>query len=231
VKPFGATTFGILLGCAGAAGSHAHHSVSAWFDTTATTEIEGVVTDFRWQNPHVVFTMRVAGEEGEALWDIETLSISGISRWGIERDVIKVGDRLRVAGNPARRDAAGLFVRNILLPSGREIVLGGAARWSNDAVRGSELLQAREGDGSRPELGLFRTWSTGSVNGVLFPEAVQAGFDFSRYPLTPAARAALEAFDFAIDDPTVNCTPRACRRSWNSRIRSRSSTAALRSSS
>src|SRR5512134_682548 len=93
---------GAFVAGAQAAVALAHHSVSAWFDTTATTEIEGVVTDFRWQNPHVVFTMRVAGDRGEALWEIETLSISGISRWGIERDVIKVGDRLRVAGNPAR---------------------------------------------------------------------------------------------------------------------------------
>ncbi|HEY3518996.1 MAG TPA: DUF6152 family protein, partial [Gammaproteobacteria bacterium] len=136
----------------------AHHSVAAWFDTTATTEIEGIVTEFRWQNPHVVFTMRVAGDEGESLWEIETLSISGISRWGITRDLVSVGDRLRVAGNPARRGANNIFVRNILLPSGREIVLGGAARWSTDTLRGSELLQASEGDGSRPELGVFRTW-------------------------------------------------------------------------
>ena len=188
--------------------AHAHHSVSAWFDTTQTAELEGVVTEFRWQNPHVVFTLRVPAEQGGTLWDIETLSISGISRWGLTRDLVNVGDRLRVAGNPARRNATNLFVRNILLPSGREIVLGGAARWSDDTLRGSELLQAREGDASRPDLGLFRTWSTGGVNGVLFPEAVQANFDFSRYPLTPAARAALEAFDFATDDPTVNCAPK-----------------------
>src|SRR5262245_33702302 len=83
--------------------AHAHHSVSAWFDTTAMTEVEGVVTDFRWQNPHVIFTMRVPGDGGETLWEIETLSISGISRWGLTADLFKVGDRLRVAGNPARR--------------------------------------------------------------------------------------------------------------------------------
>jgi hypothetical protein len=152
--------------------------------------------------------MRVPGEQGEALWEIETLSISGISRWGITRDLFNVGDRLRVAGNPARGAANNIFVRNILLPTGREIVLGGGARWSTDTLRGSELLQAREGDGSRPELGVFRTWSTGGVNGVLFPEAVQANFDFSRYPLTPAARAALDSFDFATDDPTVDCAPK-----------------------
>jgi hypothetical protein len=184
---------------------YAHHSVSAWFDTTVEmAEVEGVVTEFRWQNPHVIFTLRV----DDALWSIETLSISGISRWGITRDLINVGDNLRVAGNPARRESGSLFVRNILLPTGREIVLGGNARWSSDTLRGSELLQAREGDASRPELGLFRTWSTGGVNGVLFPEAVTANFDFGRYPLTPAARAALDAFDFAADDPTKDCAPK-----------------------
>jgi hypothetical protein len=187
----------------------AHHSVSAWFDTTSMTEIEGEVTEFRWQNPHVIFTLRVPAADGSsALWEIETLSISGISRWGITADLFNVGDRLRVAGNPARRSTNNIFVRNILLPGGREIVLGGAARWSEQTLRGSELLQAREGDASRPDLGLLRTWSTGGVGGVLFPEAVQANFDFGRYPLTPAAKGRLTAFDFEADDPTRNCTPK-----------------------
>jgi hypothetical protein len=187
----------------------AHHSVSAWFDTTSMTEIEGEITDFRWQNPHVVFTLRLPGESSaSASWEIETLSISGISRWGITRDLFNVGDRLRVAGNPSRRNANNIFVRNILLPGGREIVLGGAARWSETTLRGGELLQAREGDASRPDLSIYRTWSSGSVGAVLFPEAVQANFDFGVYPLTPSAKTALEAFDFAVDDPTRNCTPK-----------------------
>lgn len=190
------------------AGAHAHHSVSSWFDTTALNEVEGVLTEFRWQNPHVMFTLRVDGAAGATDWEIETLSISGIERWGLTRDLFRVGDRLRVAGNPARRAARSLFVRNILLPSGREIVLGGAARWSENTLRGGELLQAREGDSSRPELGLFRTWSSGSVGGVLFPEAVRPNFDFGVYPLTPAARAALAAFDIERDDPTRDCTPK-----------------------
>jgi hypothetical protein len=197
-----------FLGCRAFEAS-AHHSVSAWFDTTSLAEVEGEVTELRWQNPHVRFTLRVVGADGEAaLWDIETLSISGISRWGIVRDLFEVGDRVKVAGNPSRRNSNNLFVRNILLPSGREIVLGGAARWSDVTLRGSELLQAQEGDASHPELGIFRTWSSGAVGAVLFPEAVQANFDFGRYPLTAAARAKLEAFDFAADDPTNDCTPK-----------------------
>jgi hypothetical protein len=113
-----------------------------------------------------------------------------------------------VAGNPSRRNSHNLFVRNILLPTGREIVLGGGARWSEQTLRGGEVLQAQEGDASQPELGLFRTWSSGSGGGFLFPEALDPKFDFSRYPLTPAAKTALAAFDFAADDPTNDCTPK-----------------------
>ncbi|MEO8466081.1 MAG: DUF6152 family protein [Gammaproteobacteria bacterium] len=195
--------------CATAPTVYAHHSVSAWFDTTNMIEVEGRVTEFRWQNPHVIFTLNVVDAVGATTpWAIETLSISGISRWGITEDLFKVGDWLRVAGNPARKDGHNIFVRNILLPGGREIVLGGAARWSNDTLRGSELLQARDGDPSRPELGIYRTWSSGGVGAVLFPEAVQANFDFNKYPLTAAGRAALQKFDFAADDPTADCKPK-----------------------
>jgi hypothetical protein len=194
--------------CAWASAALAHHSVSAWFDTANLVEVEGRVTDFRWQNPHVMFTLEVADGGATVPWSVETLSISGISRWGITQDLFKVGDRLRVAGNPARKDGRNIFVRNILLPGGREIVLGGAARWSSDTLRGGELLQAKEGDGSRPDLGLYRTWSSGSVGGVLFPEAVQASFDFSKYPLTAAARTTLAKFDFSADDPTADCKPK-----------------------
>jgi hypothetical protein len=206
------TSLGLAVLAAGAfaARASAHHSVSAWFDTTSSlTELEGEVTEMRWQNPHVVFTLRVADGSGRStLWDIETLSISGIQRWGITQDLFGVGDELKVAGNPSRRNSTNLFVRNILLPSGREIVLGGAARWSQQTMRASEVLQVQEGDTSRPELGIFRTWSSGSGGGFLFPEALDPRFDFSRYPLTPAAKAALAAFDFETDDPTNDCTPK-----------------------
>ena len=82
--------------CAVTPATQAHHSVSAWFDTTNVIEVEGEVTDFRWQNPHVAFTLNVT-EAGAAptAWAIETLSISGISRWGITQDLFKVGDKLR----------------------------------------------------------------------------------------------------------------------------------------
>lgn len=187
----------------------AHHSVAVWFDSSQRQELEGVVTEVRWQNPHVKFFMRAPNADGEeAIWEIETLSVSGISRWGITSDLLDVGDRVRLSGAPSRRGLYNIFVRNLLLPSGQELVFGGEPRYSDDALRGGETIGAREGDSSRPELGVFRVWSSGQGGGQVFPETFDADFDFSYYPLTEAAQAAVEAFDIVEQDPTNDCRPK-----------------------
>jgi Family of unknown function (DUF6152) len=184
----------------------AHHSVSAWFDTSEVIELEGVVTEVEWSNPHVRFTLSVEDENGQTVdWDVESLSVSGIGRWGITADLMAVGDRVLVAGNPSRRSLDNVFVRNILLPSGQEIVLGGDARFSDRAIHGGELLEVEEGDASRPDLGIFRVWSTGAGANFPFPEELDPDFDFGAYPLTETAKAALAAFNYETDDPLRNC--------------------------
>ena len=105
----------------------AHHSVSAWFDTTATGGGRKAWSPIFAGRTRTSSSLCASPCDGgrRAPLEIETLSISGISRWGITHDLFSVGDRLRVAGNPARRGENNqFFVRNILLPSGREIVLG-----------------------------------------------------------------------------------------------------------
>lgn len=184
----------------------AHHSVSAWFNTSQVIELEGTVTEVEWTNPHVRFTLSVEDENGQTVeWDVESLSVSGIARWGITPDLVSVGDRVLVAGNPSRRSLNNVFVRNILLPSGTEIVLGGDARFSDREIRGGETLEVEEGDASRPDLGIFRVWSTGKDANFPFPEELNPDFDFSVYPLTESARAALAAFNYETDDPLRNC--------------------------
>jgi hypothetical protein len=187
----------------------AHHSVAAWFDRSRTQELEGVVTEIAWENPHVRFFMRAPNADGnETVWEIETLSVSGISRWGVTADLLAVGDRVRVSGSPSRRGLDNIFVRNVLLPSGQELVFGGEAIYSDDTLRGSEVLAVRDGIAAAPERGIFRVWSTGADAGWVFPEAFDDDFDFGRYPLTDAAKAAVEAFDYLEQDPTNNCRPK-----------------------
>ena len=187
----------------------AHHSVSAWFDRNGRQEIEGVVTEIRWQNPHVLFFVRAPNENGEErTWEIETLSVSGIGRWGITEDLLAVGDRVHVSGWPSKRGLENIFARNVLLPSGQELIFGGESLYSDDALRGSEFLAATSGVAADAELGIFRVWSQGRDAGWLFPEGFTPGFDIRTYPLTEEALAAYESFNYLEQDPTIDCQPK-----------------------
>ena len=189
--------------------ARAHHSVSAWFDRDGRQEIEGVVTEIRWENPHVRWFMRApTGSGAEGTWEIETLSVSGISRWGINEELLRVGDRVRVSGWPSKRGLDNIFVRNVLLPSNQELVFGGEPIYSDDALVGLEFVDATEGVAADPERGLFRVWSQGRNAGWLFPEGFVPDFDIRSYPLTDAALAALGRFNYLEQDPTIDCQPK-----------------------
>jgi hypothetical protein len=190
------------------AAAAAHHSFFGRFDTQRLVELEGEVTDVLWRNPHAYFTVRADG----VAWEIETSSLTVLKRMGIEAGTIRVGDRIRIAANPPAGDKKEMYARHVLLPDGRELLLnvGLAPRWTERgrAIGDESLLMARAGDPSRPELGIFRVWSHTRTIARLFPEVTDATVDINAYPLTPAARAELAAFDRSTDNPTANCVPK-----------------------
>jgi hypothetical protein len=196
----------VLAGLPAAAA--AHHSFFGRFDTQRLVELEGEVTEVLWRNPHAYFGVRADG----VVWEIETSSLTVLKRMGIDEGTIRVGDRIRIAANPPTGDKKEMYARHLLLPDGRELLLnvGLSPRWTDraKAVGDESLLMAREGDGSRPELGIFRVWSHTRRIARLFPEVVDAAADINAYPLTPAARAQLAAFDRRTDNPTANCVPK-----------------------
>jgi hypothetical protein len=203
-----------LLAVAGlgvAAAALAHHSFIGRFDLATVAELEGVVTDLAWRNPHTVLNVRTTGADGAATdWSIETSSLTVLRRMGLEENTIKVGDRIKVAGNPSASGKKEMYARNVLLPDGRELLLnvGLKPRWTQNAVGDESLLMAQQGDPSAPELGIFRVWSHTRAIARLFPEATDPSFDIQSYPMTPAARATLAKFDRARDNPIANCVPK-----------------------
>jgi hypothetical protein len=188
----------------------AHHSFLSRFDRTSLAEIEGEITELLWRNPHTYLTVRTEASSGETVdWKIETSSLSLMRRLGIV-GTMQTGDRIRVAGYPPRGETREMYARHVLLASGKELLLdvGLEPRWTERAAGQESLLSIREGDPSRPDLGLFRTWSFIRTGPRLFPEAVDPTFDVQSYPMTDAARAALAAFDIERDRPTGNCAPK-----------------------
>ncbi len=181
----------------------AHHSVGVTFNVSNVSEVEGEVTRIRWRNPHVGFTIRVVDDSGRVeLWDIETNSVSILRQMGLTPDVLSVGDDVRIAGNPARGGASGMWALNLLLPGAREVLLGPGTkpRWTGETIGTSDTWFASAGAASDPASGIFRVWSTSLSSGL--------GFWNDSYPLTETARAALASFDPVADNPVRDCIPK-----------------------
>jgi len=110
---------GVVL-VAGASAAFAHHSFSAAYDNTKRIEVEGVVREFVWRNPHSFVRIDVTNAQGETeRWNLEWGSSNQLSaaKYPVTRTTLKAGDRI-IAGGEPRRDPAikGLRVFSIQRP-------------------------------------------------------------------------------------------------------------------
>lgn len=189
----------------------AHHSFFGRFDNSASMQIEGVVTDLHWENPHILIVLEAEDESGNTIeWELESGSPTLMQRAGIPRDAIQVGMTIRVAAWPPLTDKQEAFATNVLLPDGRELVMqtGQGAKFKDEFIGDFSYRFRTEGDRSSPELGLFRMWTFTGADGFLFPESINRDYDLNNYPLTNVAKAVLANFDLARDNPTNNCQPK-----------------------
>lgn len=191
--------------------SNAHHSFAATFDAETVSEVVGEVTSVKWSNPHVLFTLEATDEHGQTVaYEIESHSLSLMRRMEIPSDAIRVGDTIRLAGNPARQSATRFFALNALLPDGREVVFDPwtEPRWAEN-VGTKEGVQATPVETSDQQSRIFRVWSTSLSDPAVFPfpETIDPSY-LSNYPLTEFAREALAVFDPETDTPTLNCAPK-----------------------
>ena len=161
-----------------------------------------------WRNPHAYFSVRA----DSVVWEMETSSLTVLKRMGIERgnDPRRRSDshRGQSCGRRQERDVCAARAAARRPRAAHERRPHAALDERDQAVGDESLLMAREGDGSRPELGIFRVWSHTRAIARLFPEVTDASVDINAYPLTPAARAQLAEFDRGTDNPTANCVPK-----------------------
>jgi len=81
----------------------AHHSFSATYDSAQRLDIEGVVKEFVWRNPHSFMRVDVTDKDGTTkTWALEWGSASQLAQSQISRTTLRPGDRLIVGGEPAR---------------------------------------------------------------------------------------------------------------------------------
>ena len=108
----------------------AHHSFAAEFSYEENGTIEGEVIEVLFVNPHARFFVAVINEAGEEeIWDTQTSSSVGLTRFGWVKDTLQVGDRVIMEGNLGRNNTRKLWIRQVTLEDGRVITPtpGGAA--------------------------------------------------------------------------------------------------------
>jgi hypothetical protein len=86
----------------------AHHGTSA-YDTTKLTTVKGTVTDFQFNNPHVMISVEMKD------------SPNVLTRHGWDRDIIKKGDQITLIGYRPKNGAKTLRLQKVVLSSGQEL--------------------------------------------------------------------------------------------------------------
>ena len=84
--------------------AEAHHSFAVFFSSDKDViSLTGTVTEFHFTNPHGIIKIIVPGNgKADQDWSLETNSPSILVRRGWSKDVIKVGEVIKVQGWPAR---------------------------------------------------------------------------------------------------------------------------------
>jgi hypothetical protein len=103
----------------------AHHSF-AMFDMEKNVTYSGVVTEWKWQNPHVHFTVLVkpgGGVDPQALgtWDVEGGSVNIMTRQGWTRASYKIGDPIKLVGHPMKDGSKGISLFYAIRPDGSRL--------------------------------------------------------------------------------------------------------------
>jgi hypothetical protein len=97
--------FAIATLSAAAPPSLAHHS-RAMFDMTRNITYQGVVKEYRWQNPHSHVIVIVKADAKDSLtagtWDVEASSINLMTTQGWTPETFKPGDPITVVAHPER---------------------------------------------------------------------------------------------------------------------------------
>jgi len=90
----------------------AHHSY-AMFDAAQNKQLEGVVQEFKWTNPHSYIEVVVADDKGQMhTWGVECGSPAQMVKAGWRSSTLKPGDKVTVTIHPLRSgEYGGSFVQ------------------------------------------------------------------------------------------------------------------------
>jgi hypothetical protein len=106
----------------------AHHSFAV-YEPTLQIKLTGVVTKFKWTNPHVYVEIDVMDPKTNETrhWLLECASTSILNRSGWKFNMLKPGDTITVIVSPLRTGEPAALLKQLTLADGGKYSNGAAA--------------------------------------------------------------------------------------------------------
>lgn len=93
----------LSIAIAAPASAGAHHSFGATYDVKSEVVVEGKLVQFLFRNPHSFVQVEAPDENGDLQrWSIEWSGTIALTRQGINRATLRVGDEVIVTGRRSR---------------------------------------------------------------------------------------------------------------------------------
>ena len=114
-----------LAAMAGTVRVAGHHSFAAEYDDKKPITVTGEVTRLEWTNPHARVSVDAKDEQGAVVhWDFELGPPTALMRRGWNRNSLKPGTIVTVAGFLAKDQPHVANARTVTLSDGRQVFAG-----------------------------------------------------------------------------------------------------------
>src|SRR4029450_12099782 len=125
-------------------GASAHHAFSPVYAAKRTIAVGGVVTQFRFVNPHAMMLMDVTDKKtGKVVkWNVEFAGRLNLEEAGWTADSIKPGELVKVTGNPTWTGSQRMAFVKLVRADGTTLEPGRAQRLS--AIEEERRQRAKE---------------------------------------------------------------------------------------
>lgn len=125
----------------------AHHSFAPVYDAKRTIVVQGVVTEFRFINPHALMLMDVTDDTGKVVrWTVEFAGRLNLSEGDWNERTVMPGQKVTVTGNPTHTNSARMFFLHLTRADGSELFPPAKAR--QDAIEEQRRQRARQRSGN-----------------------------------------------------------------------------------
>jgi len=100
----------------------AHHGTGVAYDIEKMVTLKGTVTEWIWANPHCGILFDVTDDKGNVEhWGAELGNPHALSMAGLDKDILKAGDKITISGHPAKSGAPRIELQQFTMADGRTL--------------------------------------------------------------------------------------------------------------